>query len=381
MTIPSNAIMGGAFIFLALFLTFLMFYLWKFPFDHEKNKSMAPRWMMFTHRLFGWVFVAIYVFLMWDMVPRLWSYQIELPARTVIHLTLGLAIGAILIVKIMVVRFFKHMESHLAPLLGVSLLICTLLLTGLALPYSAREAYLRLTAQDGQNFSEDRIARVKKYLPQVGFSDEAGLLELASSKGLSDGRIVLTKKCTQCHDLRTILAKPRTPDAWQKTVMRMSNRSTILTPINQSEQWQVTAYLIAISPTLREVASEKRALKLQNKASKQAVNQAKTAVLVNYDDDKAKGLFEVKCAQCHETTLVEDASLANRDNVVMLVTRMVANGLTASDEELSQIMAYVTRHFAKDKSSAATAPTAPPATSTENAGAPEEEAEKPYGYE
>ena len=382
MNIPSNAIMGSAFIFLALFLTFLMFYLWKFPFDHEKNKSMAPRWMMFMHRLFGWVFVAIYVFLMWDMVPRLWSYQIELPARTVIHLTLGLAIGAVLIIKIMVVRFFKHMESHLAPLLGTSLLIFTLLLTGLALPYSAREAYLRLTAQDGQNFSEDRIARVTKYLPQVGFTDEAGLQELASSKGLTDGRIVLTKKCTQCHDLRTILAKPRTPSAWQKTVKRMSNRSTVLTPINQSEQWQVLAYLIAISPTLREVASEKRALKQKTIDSKQAVNQAKTAVLENYDDDKAKALFELKCAQCHEPTLVEDSELENRDSVVTLVTRMVTNGLTASDDELSQIMAYLTRNFAKSQSSAITSPatTETPASSTDNAGTAEE-TEKPYGYE
>ena len=354
MNIPSNAIMGSAFIFLALFLTFLMFYLWKFPFDHEKNKSMAPRWMMFMHRLFGWVFVGIYVYLMWDMVPRLWSYQIELPARTVIHLTLGLAIGAVLIIKIMVVRFFKHMESHLAPLLGTSLLIFTLLLTGLALPYSAREAYLRLTAQDGQNFSENRIARVTKYLPQVGFTDEAGLQELASSKGLTDGRIVLTKKCTQCHDLRTILAKPRTPSAWQKTVKRMSNRSTVLTPISQSEQWQVLAYLIAISPTLREVASEKRALKQKTIDSKQAVNQAKTAVLENYDNDKAKTLFELKCAQCHEPTLVQDSELENRDSVVTLVTRMVTNGLTASDEELSQIMAYLTRNFAKSQSSAIT---------------------------
>ena len=161
----------------------------------------------------------------------------------------------------------------------------------------------------------------------------------------------------------------------------MSNRSTILTPINQSEQWQVTAYLIAISPTLREVASEKRALKLQGAASKQAVTQAKTVVLENYDDDKAKGLFDIKCAQCHETALVEDSDLDNRDAVVTLVTRMVANGLTASDDELSQIMAYVTRHFAKDKSTAVAPATAPPATSTDNSGAAEEEEEKPYGYE
>ena len=42
MTIPSNAIMGGAFIFLALFLTFLMFYLWNFPSTMKKTRAWHP---------------------------------------------------------------------------------------------------------------------------------------------------------------------------------------------------------------------------------------------------------------------------------------------------------------------------------------------------
>jgi len=46
-----------------------------------------------AHRVFGYVFLALYVLLMWEMVPRLWTYQIELPARTVMHMSLGIAIG------------------------------------------------------------------------------------------------------------------------------------------------------------------------------------------------------------------------------------------------------------------------------------------------
>ena len=67
-----NAVFGGAFLILALILTFLMFYLWKFPFDKEKHVSSAPRSLMNLHRVLGYVFVAIYIILMWDMVPRLW---------------------------------------------------------------------------------------------------------------------------------------------------------------------------------------------------------------------------------------------------------------------------------------------------------------------
>lgn len=343
-----NAIFGIAFLLLALFLTFLMYHLWGYPFDKEKHRSSAPRSLMNLHRIFGYVFVGIYIVLMWDMVPRLWSYQIELPARTVLHLTLGIAVGAILIIKIMVVRFFKHMESTLAPLLGTALLICTLLLTGLALPYSAREAYLRATAQDGQNFSQERIDRVLTFLPQIGFEDEAGLLELASAAGLAEGRDVLTRKCTQCHDLRTILVKPRTPEAWHSTVTRMANRSTTLNPINESEQWSVTAYLIAITPTLQQGVSERREETIEASASRTAVRESDVAALENYDAVAAEALFQAKCSQCHASGLVEASTLNTADDVRGLVTRMVANGLNAGDAELSQIMAYLTDTFAEE---------------------------------
>lgn len=345
-----NAIFGGAFLLLALFLTFLMYYLWGFPFDKKKHRSSAPRSLMNLHRLLGYVFVGIYVLLMWDMVPRLWSYQVELPARTVVHLTLGLCVGALLIIKIMVVRFFKHMESTLAPFLGTSLLICTLLLTGLALPYAAREAYLRATAQDGENFAQERIDRVTKFLPLIGFTDEAALLELASSGGLAEGRSVLTRKCTQCHDLRTILVIPRTPETWRSTVTRMATRSTTLSPISESEQWSVTAYLIAISPTLREGVSKRRMESREAAASQDAVRQSRIAVPLNYDAAAAEGLFQTKCSQCHSPNLVEATVLNSREDSVALVTRMVGNGLTAGDAELGQIIAYLSDRFADTQS-------------------------------
>ncbi|MEL7107266.1 MAG: hypothetical protein AAGM21_15185 [Pseudomonadota bacterium] len=345
----TNAVFGVAFLILAIALTFLMFYLWKFPFDKERHVSSAPRPLMNLHRLLGWVFVGIYVLLMWDMVPRLWSYQVELPARTVVHLTLGMAIGAILLIKVAVVRYFKHMEATLAPILGTSLLIFTLLLTGLAVPYAAREAYLRATAQDGDAFSPDRIERVATFLPLLGFEDERGLEVLASSAGLSEGRAVLTRKCTQCHDLRTILVKPRTPEAWRSTVSRMATRAGALNPINESEQWSVTAYLIAISPTLQQTAAERRRLMLESDASAVAVEEAALDVEVTAPDTvdlaAAQGVFEQKCSQCHSPQLVRGTVFTTTEDVSSLVTRMVSNGLTAEADELGQIIAYLSAEY------------------------------------
>lgn len=341
-----NAILGGAFLFIALFLTFLMYYLWGFPFDKKTHRSSAPRSLMNVHRVFGYVFIGIYIILMWEMVPRLWSYQVELPARSVIHLTLGLAVGAILIVKVSIVRFFKHLEPILAPLLGTALLICTLLLTGLALPTAAREAYLRATAQDGQNFSDERIARVMKFLPIIGFKDLAALEGLASSAGLTEGRDVLMRKCTQCHDLRTVLIKPRTPEAWHDTVKRMANRATTLNPINESEEWSVTAYLIAITPTLREGVSDRLTQSTKSRETQSVIREFELVRPVNYTTEVAEGLFETKCSQCHSPLLVESAGIKSRDDALALITRMIGNGLTADEIELSQILTYLVERFA-----------------------------------
>ena len=103
----SHAILGTVFLLLAYASTFLMFKLWGYPFDKEKLKSSVPPALMLTHRLIGYAYLIIYLYFMSEMLPRLWNYQVEFPARTVAHLLLGMTIGVILICKIAIVRFFK----------------------------------------------------------------------------------------------------------------------------------------------------------------------------------------------------------------------------------------------------------------------------------
>ena len=96
-----NTFLGIAFWAIGLANMLLMFKPWGYPFDHERLVSSAPKSFMLLHRLLGYVFLAIYVALMLQMAPRLWAYQVELPARTVAHLVMGIAIGAVLFVKIL----------------------------------------------------------------------------------------------------------------------------------------------------------------------------------------------------------------------------------------------------------------------------------------
>ena len=85
---------------------------------------------------------------------------------------------------------------------------------------------------------------------------------------------MLLTQCVTCHDLKTILTRPRTPGDWVRTVERMANRQ-IFEPIEESEQWAVSAYLIAISPELQTSAKARRVEEIRAAESMQAVRVAK----------------------------------------------------------------------------------------------------------
>ncbi len=345
-----NAVLGILFLLLSAAGTFLMYKLWGYPFDHEKLRSTAPPKLMLIHRLIGYAYAAIYIYMMSQMVPRLWTYEIELPARTVAHFMLGMTIGIIIIVKLSIVRFFKHLESTLVPFLGTALFICTFLLIGLSVPFALKEVYLHRSTVGGTAFSPENIERVKSLLPNAGFPENVKLADLETVVSLRQGRDVLLSKCVQCHDLRTVLVKPRTPDNWVQTVNRMAERA-VFNPISDEEQWRVATYLIAISPELQKTFKEKRTQDIVATKSKAAVEGLNLSSLniegKTFDLDASRRTFEATCTQCHKLSNVEKSPPSSPQDVRDLVARMVDNGLEAPEEDLQQIVFYLTRTYAK----------------------------------
>ncbi len=346
-----NAILGVSFWLLGLANTLLMFKLWGYPFDHERMVSAAPRPLMLTHRAIGYVFLGIYIYLMSQMVPRMWEYQVELPARTVAHLIMGISIGVILGVKILIVRFFKHLESTMAPFLGIALLICTTILIGLSVPIALREAYVSKRLAGGTAFGTQGIERVQTLLPKAGLPADIPIQQLATLAGLNQGRAVVLRKCVQCHDLRTVLAKPRTPDGWVETIRRMAERS-VFQPISETEQWYAAAYLVAISPDLQKSLQRKRHQELGQISSEQVrrpVVQAKGRIPAQEPVDlgAAKAVFESTCNGCHSLSNVENSPPASEAEARDLVARMVQNGLNAERGKLEQIIFYLAKAYGK----------------------------------
>ena len=347
-----NAILGLVFLLLSAAGTFLMFHLWKYPFDHEKLRSSAPRGPVRLHHFIGYGYAIIYIYLMTQMLPRLWTYEVEFPARTVAHFVIGMSIGVILLVKVAIVRFFKHLESTLVPFLGTLLFVCTCLLIGLSVPFALKEQYLQRKAVGGTAFSSENLERVKKLLPKAGFPQRTRLEALASVSSLKQGRDVLLTKCVRCHDLRTVLVRPRTPDNWVQTVSRMADRS-VFDVISNEEQFSVATYLIAISPDLQKGVHQKMEqmtkiaetkAKVQEIASPAILEAATTRV---FDMVTAKETFEMTCSQCHSLKNVDRSPPQSAEEVRALIARMVDNGLDAPQPDLEQIVFYLTKTYAK----------------------------------
>ncbi len=344
-----TAILGIVFVVLGFASVFLMFHLWGYPFDKATRTSAAPKWAMYLHRAIGFAYAAVYIVMMTKMVPRLFTYQVEFPARTVVHIILGISIGLILVLKISIIRFFRHLEEWM-PYLGVALLFCTVILLGLSLPFAFKDRLLAKKAIGGDAFSAANLERVKKVLPTAELPKEAPLDELATVETLKRGRQVMLTQCVECHDLKTVLGRPRSPQDWVHTVERMGEKPALSKPLDERDTWAVSAYLIAISPDLQASAAKKR----QQEVEAKKVKDAAMAALAGDADGgapapagNAKPLLEKHCTQCHELSELDKKPPKSKKEVDNLMGRMVDNGLEAPDADLKAISAYLVATYAK----------------------------------
>ena len=383
MPISVTAALGVVFLVLAFVSTYLMFKFWGYPYDKERRRSECPRWKMNIHRAVGYAYGAIYVVMMVEMVPRLWEYQVEFPARTVAHLMLGFTIGVILVLKVSILRWFRHFEEWM-PVLGVCLLVSTVLLSGLSLPFVFRE---QVVAASEETFSPANRARVRELLGGSGLPPDTDLDALSSESGLRRGRRLLLDECTFCHDLKTAISRPRTPEDWVSTVERMAEKPSVGPRIRPDEAHHVAAYLVAITPELQESAKSKRHEDEKKEETLEAVKEMESepdsgpvaaeptpetpapetptpetpapetppaAPLARPkprraapDRAAAKRAFEVECSKCHELGDVNEEPPRTAREASALIERMVENGMEAKRKDLELIRWYLVETYVK----------------------------------
>ena len=343
--------LGVAFVVLAIAASILQAWLWSFPMVPDpggpdpNGKSTAPKHWTQAHRMMGGLYLVIYVVLMIEMVPRLWEYQFELPPRTVIHACMGLVIGIVLVTKISIIRWFQHFGKAL-PTLGLWLLGCTIVLATLSIPFAIR-------AHDfGDALKPKNLDRVKRLLGTIDWEGaEVDVDKLATEEGFQKGVRVLTTKCTACHDIRTILYKPRTANGWYKVVKRMQEKPTVGERMYDHEIPTVTAYLVAITPDLQESYKAKKTQARKKAAAVKQTKQTTTApTTVAVPPEvmaKGKALVGEKCSDCHGMEEIDGHGKDDATGWSKVLAAMVDEGAELNEEETRTLIQYLTAAIGK----------------------------------
>lgn len=334
--------LGIAFLALAIIAVLLQAWLWGPKFwNEEEKKTEAPKFWLRLHALAGYAYATIYVVMMWNMLPRLWEYQYELPARTVFHAVVGITIGVLLFCKIFILLFFRHFEESM-PYYGFGILLCTIILSTLSVPYAVQ-------AHDfsGRTTDPENLERVRNLLANVDFGDqEVDVEEITTLDAFERGRQVLVKQCIVCHDMRTILAKPRTPQSWYDVSMRMLDKPSVFGEQLQAEDIpEVTAYLAAITPEIQKSTKERRLAERADAKNTDAmvemVREGEVAVVAKIDASTGEALLATHCTACHE---LEENDAHGPDDLAgwrSVVAAMVEEGAEFDEDIGNEIAAYL----------------------------------------
>ena len=345
-----SIVLGLTFVLLGVTAVMLQAWLWGFPM--ENGHSTAPRMWTRIHRVVGLSFVAIYITMMFFMVPRLWEYQVELPARTVFHAVAAIVIGVLLLTKLAIIRLFPHFMGAL-PALGLGLLINTVILGSLSLPYALQAHNI-----SGDTLSPQNLERVRGVLAGLPLPEDVDAAALATPERLADGRDVLTRKCTVCHDMRTILAKPRSGPGWFNVVVRMAEKPLIMgDSLDDRDIPVATAYLIAITPDMQQSAKVRmkamkdqaeRVAEVVEMPSDSADSADSAAAPPALDLSKAETLYKARCTQCHELDEVSGHGGDDEAGWAKIVKRMVEDeGAELGEDEARTIVRFLAATYKK----------------------------------
>jgi len=162
---------------------------------------------LWVHRVAGYTFLAITVFLFVGMLYKMTAYGKEISARVAWHGAAGFAVVAFMFLKWAVVRPFRGLMKF-APPLGM-------VVFGLAFSVVNFGATMDLLGRSSPGGAKGETAAARhRERPHM----RPGATE---RDPLRAARFVFAEKCGKCHHLRGPLAKPRAETDWPPLVERM----------------------------------------------------------------------------------------------------------------------------------------------------------------
>lgn len=194
-----SSVLSLIFLAIGLVAVFIMLNLQGNP----KDRPSARR-LRLLHRIFGYLFLLIFIINLVFMTQRLIGFSDEPSPRLLLHITLALLLIPVFLVKISIARFYKKLYPYLMPL-GLGLFFIGFLMIAITTGY-----YLISTAEMDEEAD----------MQEIQLTPEAPETIDTSKTGLR-GDSILKQKCTICHNLDRVRKADKTASQWKKTIDRM----------------------------------------------------------------------------------------------------------------------------------------------------------------
>jgi mono/diheme cytochrome c family protein len=294
--------LGYIFVVLAIIQVWLMLEV-----TGRQKPKFNPAVLSRIHRINGWLFVAIYLIMLFIMVRKIVQTNAPLDAKSIVHWVLAISLLPLLLVKILIVRFYPKAFNHVLPM-GVSILVITL-------------AFVSITG--GYYFIKSATG---KYISSI--NPAAGHLDV------DIGRELVIQKCNKCHDLTRVFTMVKTSEGWVETVNRMQMRDP--TWLSQDQVEQIVFFL-----------SERQNI---NKPEQVTSVQAETMLLT-------------KCSKCHNLDRAFNKRRTEHEWKILVKRMSVRHRSWINDAEAQLIGDYLAKIYGtKAEVTPAVATTVRPAT-------------------
>ncbi len=237
---------------------------------NAKDRMHGPM-LIWAHRLFGYLFILIYVFMVYTMIARLSGYQDELSPRGIFHVVFALALIPLLAVKIAIARKYRLLTSRFF-FIGLLVFLLVFLLNAItAGHYFMYKGAIRMV--------------VVSSLDKVTMDENIG-------------RQLAVRKCAKCHTLERVFRAFKDEEGWTRTVNRMA---------------------LIDAPNIRDYDAKQIIFFLLKQQEKRAGED-----LASVEEEIGKTLVGKKCSRCHNLERVYQAK-KSEDEWWITVERMIKN--------------------------------------------------------
>ena len=200
----------------------------------QGNPSERPKGSLLKkfHRILGYIFILLYLVMLVDMIIEVSEAAIEFSPRIAIHLSLALLLFPLLMIKVLIVRYYKRLYSHLVNL-GLIIFFLSFVMVLISAGY-----YLLHANPPAKN-------------TPVTMNSAAQLSEQEELDALYvKGKKILTQKCSLCHNHDRINKAKKNQQDWKNTLERMVNYSRNPDHLTKAEFSTLINYLSTREPTL-----------------------------------------------------------------------------------------------------------------------------------